>query len=126
MLQLLLALLQLRAQLRQIGIALPYFREQFLLFFQHVVFDALAQLLHRGGQFGVARGHAADVSDQLLDGAVFFQCFVEVQVRPKAGIVRLLPYTASGRMRWSELQVFGQVIPSGVAPDGFVEFEALM
>jgi hypothetical protein len=54
--------------------------------------------------------------------APFFQSFVEVRVEGAANVVRLLPYGASGRLRWRELQVHGQVIPDGEDDQGVVEF----
>ncbi|HEX4796892.1 MAG TPA: metallophosphoesterase [Humisphaera sp.] len=58
--------------------------------------------------------------------APFFQSFVEVQVKPSAGVVRYHPYTANGRMHWRELQVFGQTMPTTASPDDFVEFTVPM
>ena len=54
--------------------------------------------------------------------APFFQSFVEVRVEGSANVVRLLPYGASGRLRWRDLQVYGQVIPDGEDDQGLVEF----
>lgn len=54
--------------------------------------------------------------------APFFQRFVEVRVEPSTNVVRLRPYTAYGRMKWSELQRFGRVGPVATDDSGFVEF----
>jgi uncharacterized membrane protein HdeD (DUF308 family) len=53
--------------------------------------------------------------------APFFQSFIEVRVEPRAGRVRLLPYGASGRLRWRELDVKGAFAPGGPGSDEFVE-----
>jgi uncharacterized membrane protein HdeD (DUF308 family) len=47
---------------------------------------------------------------------------VEVRVEGTANVVRLLPYGASGRLRWRDLQVHGPVIPDGEDDQGLVEF----
>jgi uncharacterized membrane protein HdeD (DUF308 family) len=54
--------------------------------------------------------------------APFFQSFFEVRVERSTGVVRLLPYGTNGRLRWRDLQVFGQVIPEGQSGDEPVEF----
>ena len=54
--------------------------------------------------------------------APFFQSFVEVRVEGSANVVRLLLYGANGRLRWRDLQVYGQVIPDGQDDRALVEF----
>lgn len=56
--------------------------------------------------------------------APFHQCFVEVRVELSASLVRLRPYTANGRMKWTELQAMGGVGPPVQDADGGVEFSA--
>ena len=55
--------------------------------------------------------------------APFFQSFMEVQVQPSKGLVRLLLYGANGRIPWSELQTGGNVIPKGRSLNDPVVFE---
>ena len=54
--------------------------------------------------------------------APFFQSFMEVRVESSANVVRLLPYGASGRLRWRDLQVYGGVVPEGQDDQALVEF----
>lgn len=54
--------------------------------------------------------------------APFFQSFMEVRVERSANVVRLLLYGTKGRLRWRDLQVFGQAIPEGQDANSFVEF----
>jgi hypothetical protein len=54
--------------------------------------------------------------------APFFQSFVEVRVEGSARRVRVLPYGVQGRLRWRDLQVYGQVAPAGSGADDFAEF----
>ena len=57
------------------------------------------RLLRRGGRVG--RRHAGEGS---------------------AGVVRLRPYGANGRLRWRELQIHGRVMPRGQTGEDWVEF----
>jgi hypothetical protein len=50
----------------------------------------------------------------------FFQSFVVVSVEPSRNQIRILPYTPSGRMTWSELQHSSTLRAEEEA--GFVEF----
>jgi 3',5'-cyclic AMP phosphodiesterase CpdA len=52
--------------------------------------------------------------------APFFQSFVVVSVEPSRDRIRILPYTASGRMTWGELQ--HSPSQTGHGPEEFVEF----
>ena len=52
--------------------------------------------------------------------APFFQSFVVVSVEPSHDRIRILPYTASGRMTWGELQ--HSPSQEGHGPEVFVEF----
>ncbi len=54
--------------------------------------------------------------------APFFQSFVEVRVEGSADAVRLIPHGVSGPLRWRDLQLTGQVRPSGKGEDDPVEF----
>lgn len=54
--------------------------------------------------------------------APYFQSFVEVRVEVSANRIRLIPHSATGPLRWRELQVFGAVMPAGKTGDDFVEF----
>jgi len=54
--------------------------------------------------------------------APFFQSFVEVQVLNSKDEVRFLPHSATGRLRWRDLENFKAVIPAGKAEDDLVEF----
>ncbi len=54
--------------------------------------------------------------------APFFQSFVEVQVSNSKSEVRILPYGATGRLRWRELQNYECLIPVGKRQEDFVEF----
>jgi len=52
--------------------------------------------------------------------APFFQSFVMVSVEPSYNRLRIIPYTASGRMTWAEFQHSSTL--SGQRDQGFVEF----
>jgi uncharacterized membrane protein HdeD (DUF308 family) len=54
--------------------------------------------------------------------APFFQSFVEVRVEGSANHVRLIPHSATGPLRWRELQTFGAIMPPGKMATDFVEF----
>ncbi|MCI0682046.1 MAG: metallophosphoesterase [Gemmataceae bacterium] len=56
------------------------------------------------------------------DHAPFFQSFMEVRVEGSANRVRFRLYGANGRLRWRDLHVHGDRIPSGQAADEPVEF----
>lgn len=58
--------------------------------------------------------------------APFQQSFFEVRVEGSANVVRLRPYGASGRLRWRDLQVHGQVIPAGQTENDLAEFTVPM
>lgn len=58
--------------------------------------------------------------------APFFQSFVEVRVEPSARRVRFWPYGVHGRLRWRELQRYGQIMPDGASEDEAVEFTMAM
>ena len=54
--------------------------------------------------------------------APYLQSFVEVRVENSKGQVRVIPYGASGRLRWRELETFGAVMPREKAGEDAVEF----
>lgn len=54
--------------------------------------------------------------------APFFQSFVEVRVELSANVVRILPYTAYGRMQWKDLQLMGAIGPADRSSSEPVEF----
>src|SRR5262249_34921950 len=54
--------------------------------------------------------------------APYLQSFVEVRVENSKGQVRLLPYGASGRLHWRDLETFGALVPGGKTGDDKVEF----
>lgn len=54
--------------------------------------------------------------------APFFQSFVEVRVESSRNSVRIIPHGVLGPLQWRDLQVFGQVIPTGKKPEDGVEF----
>jgi hypothetical protein len=56
--------------------------------------------------------------------APFFQSFLEVRVERSQNRVRLLLYGVNGPLRWSEIQVGGNVRPPGESDDDVVEFVA--
>jgi uncharacterized membrane protein HdeD (DUF308 family) len=56
------------------------------------------------------------------NGAPFFQSFYEVRVEPSKNVVRLLPHGASGRLRWRDLQIYGQVKPAEKSDHDEIEF----
>jgi hypothetical protein len=57
-----------------------------------------------------------------FNSAPFFQSFMEVRVERSAGVVRLLLYGANGRLRWRDLQAYGQAVPEGQGENDLVEF----
>jgi hypothetical protein len=57
--------------------------------------EFIADAARLRGWYGVPTGYQR---------ALFFQSFVVVSVEPSRNQVRILPYTASGRMTWAELQ----------------------
>jgi hypothetical protein len=58
----------------------------------------------------------------LYSQAPYLQSFVEVRVETSKDQVRLIPYGASGRLRWRELEMFGVVMPLGKTSEDTVEF----
>lgn len=54
--------------------------------------------------------------------APFYQSFCEVRVEPSSGVVRVRPYGANGRLRWSELQLYGNQAQLGQKQDEYVEW----
>lgn len=60
------------------------------------------------------------------DHAPFFQSFVEVKVSNSTNEVIIFPYTATGRMRWRELQNAASMMPPGGSPNDAVEFRIPM
>ena len=54
--------------------------------------------------------------------APYLQSFVEVRVENSNGQVRLIPYGASGRLRWRELETVGTVMPNEKTGEDLVEF----
>jgi hypothetical protein len=54
--------------------------------------------------------------------APYLQSFVEVRVENSKDQVRLIPYGASGPLRWHELETFAAVMPLGKTGDDTVEF----
>lgn len=54
--------------------------------------------------------------------APFFQSFVEVSIERSKNRVRLLAYTAQGRLTWSQLQMSDGVMPAGAKPEDAVEW----
>lgn len=58
----------------------------------------------------------------LYHSAPFVQSFVQVRVEASRNQVRVLPYGASGRLRWRELETFGALLPEGKRGEEFVEF----
>jgi uncharacterized membrane protein HdeD (DUF308 family)/3',5'-cyclic AMP phosphodiesterase CpdA len=58
--------------------------------------------------------------------APFYQSFIEVRVEPSAGRVRLIPWGASGRLRWSDFQGSSDFRPQGVAANDLAEWVVAM
>ncbi len=56
------------------------------------------------------------------DRAPFFQSFMEVRVEGSTNTVRCWLYGANGRLRWRDLYVHDDKIPSGQTPNDLVEF----
>lgn len=56
------------------------------------------------------------------DRAPFFQSFMEVQVEGSTNTVRYWLYGANGRLRWRDLHVQDDRLPTGQSRDDFVEF----
>jgi hypothetical protein len=56
------------------------------------------------------------------DHAPYLQSFVEIRVEGSANRIRLLPYGASGQLRWRDFQTFGAVLPAGKTGADLVEF----
>jgi hypothetical protein len=54
--------------------------------------------------------------------APFFQSFVEVQVQPSVGRVRLMPHGVRGRLRWRDLSRSGVLSATTGADDDFAEW----
>jgi hypothetical protein len=54
--------------------------------------------------------------------APFYQSFIEARVEPSKGRVRLLPYSAHGRLHWAELGVSPGARPPDARPDSPVEW----
>lgn len=52
----------------------------------------------------------------------FFQSFLEVKVERSKNQVRLLLYGANGQLRWSDIQIGGNVKPADKSDEDFVEF----
>lgn len=52
----------------------------------------------------------------------FFQSFVEVRVESSAKRLRLIPHSATGPLRWREMQTFGAIMPDGAKSEDVVEF----
>lgn len=86
--------------------------------------DAQTPWWKRPVWFWVRRFGAWPASPEGLAGAFnynsapFFQSFVEVRVERSANRVRFIPHSASGRLRWSDMQTTG-AMPMA---DDFVEF----
>jgi uncharacterized membrane protein HdeD (DUF308 family) len=74
---------------------------------------------HLGGWPSTAESLASAFDFNL---APFFQSFVEVRVERSANVVRIWPYGPNGRLRWRDLQVHGQVIPTGQEENAHLEF----
>ena len=74
------------------------------------------------------RWRAWPFNAELMSGAFdynrtpFLQSFVEVRVERSANRVRLILHGANGPVRWNELDVFGDVKPSGAKATDAVEF----
>ncbi len=58
--------------------------------------------------------------------APFYQSFIEVQVEPTNGLVRLRPYGVHGRLRWRDMEVSAGAVPSDAAPGSPVEWVVKM
>jgi hypothetical protein len=58
----------------------------------------------------------------MYNRAPYLQSFVEVRVENSKDRVRLIPHSASGPLRWRELETFGEVMPAGKTGDNPVEF----
>jgi hypothetical protein len=54
--------------------------------------------------------------------APFYQSFIEVRVEPSKVRVRLLPYSAHGRLHWAESRVSPGARPPDARPDSPVEW----
>lgn len=46
------------------------------------------------------------------NSAPFYQSFCEIRVEPSQGRVRVIPYSANGRLRWRDLERFGEGMSS--------------
>jgi hypothetical protein len=72
--------------------------------------------------------HAWPSSSEAMAGAFdnntapYYQSFVEVRVEGSAKRVRLLPHGANGRLRWRDMQSFGEDRQAGTSEETFVEF----
>jgi hypothetical protein len=53
--------------------------------------------------------------------APFFQSFVEVRVDGERARVILIPHGVNGPLKWSDLDTFGAIIPSGKNGENTVE-----
>ena len=56
--------------------------------------------------------------------APFFQSFVEVQIERSQNRIRFIVHGVNGPLRWRNIQVTPDLIPSDAEPDGTVEFIA--
>jgi uncharacterized membrane protein HdeD (DUF308 family) len=54
--------------------------------------------------------------------APYFQSFVEIQVLNSKDEVHFLPHSASGRLRWRDLENFQALMPAGKTANDYVEF----
>jgi len=58
----------------------------------------------------------------LYSRAPFLQSFVEIRVENSKNQVRLIPHSATGPLRWQELEAFGALAPNGTSAEEPVEF----
>jgi uncharacterized membrane protein HdeD (DUF308 family) len=54
--------------------------------------------------------------------APFYQSFCEIRVEPTTNRIRILPYGIHGRLRWADLQVSSNSIPTGKTANDFAEW----
>jgi uncharacterized membrane protein HdeD (DUF308 family) len=58
----------------------------------------------------------------LYNRAPYVQSFVEVRVENARNQVRLIPHSATGPLRWRDLETFGAVVPAGKVGEDAAEF----